>query len=162
MFRPMRRKKQELSLDEAKKILLNCNTGTLALLGDGGYPYSVPINYYFDGESKIYFHCAKQGHKTDAINKEERVSMSVIAKDEIYQQKFTTLYESVIIFGKAKIIYEQTLINRICKQLTEKLCPDKTALEIEKEINTYGSNMYIVEITAEHITGKRCIELINQ
>ena len=44
-------------------------SGVLALSGDDGYPYAVPISYIYDGE-KLYFHSARQGHKLDAIGRE--------------------------------------------------------------------------------------------
>ncbi len=161
MFRPMRRSRQELSVAETKKILSDHSTGTLALLGDEGYPYSLPINYYFDGNDKIYFHCAKQGHKLDAVKRNEKVSMSVIARDEIYQEKFTTLYVSAVVFGKAKILENQNEINLYCTRLAEKLCPDNIK-NIPAEINSSASAFTIVEITIEHMTGKECIELTRQ
>ena len=65
-FRAMRRKRQQLSKEESISILQKSTAGTLALLGDGGYPYAVPISYvYADG--KLYFHSALSGHKVDAI-----------------------------------------------------------------------------------------------
>ena len=55
VFRQMRRKGQELSVEENISILRKATAGTLALLGDNGYPYTVPISYvYADG--KLYFH----------------------------------------------------------------------------------------------------------
>ena len=64
----MRRKKQELSPQENADILYRGTSGVLALSGDEDYPYAVPMSYVYDGE-KIYFHCAKSGHKLDAIQK---------------------------------------------------------------------------------------------
>ena len=50
-FRAMRRKRQQLSEAESIHILEKDTSGTLALLGDGGYPYAVPISYvYADGK----------------------------------------------------------------------------------------------------------------
>lgn len=57
MFREMRRKKQLLSNEESIEILKNGTSGVLALLGDNGYPYAVPMSYVYDN-SKIYFHSA--------------------------------------------------------------------------------------------------------
>ena len=66
MFREMRRKRQLLPPEESLAILERMTGGTLALHGDNGYPYAVPVSYvYADG--KIYFHGAVQGHKMDAI-----------------------------------------------------------------------------------------------
>lgn len=71
MFREMRRKRQLLSDEESEAILRKMPHGVLALHGDGGYPYAVPVSYvYADG--KIYFHSALEGHKVDAIRQDAR------------------------------------------------------------------------------------------
>ena len=57
MFRPMRRFKQALPEEECRKVLEEEKRGTLALAGDEGYPYALPINYYYHRETgRIYFH----------------------------------------------------------------------------------------------------------
>ena len=52
MFREMRRKKQQLSADEVEEILKKHNTCTLALSGDDGYPYSLPISYAYRSQNR--------------------------------------------------------------------------------------------------------------
>ena len=75
MFRELTRKKQKLSDQECKEILLQEVRGVLAVNGDGGYPYALPINYYFDeANNKIYFHSGKVGHKMDALANSDKVS----------------------------------------------------------------------------------------
>lgn len=54
-FREMRRKRQQLSEEESIGILQKATAGTLALLGDNGYPYAVPISYVY-ANGKLYFH----------------------------------------------------------------------------------------------------------
>ena len=50
-FRDMRRKRQQLSEAEIIGILQKATSGTLALLGDNGYHYAVPVNYvYHEGK----------------------------------------------------------------------------------------------------------------
>ena len=66
MFRKMRRFKQQLSEEECLEILKTAKRGVLAVLGDEGYPYAVPLDFVYE-DGKIYFHCAKEGHKLDAI-----------------------------------------------------------------------------------------------
>ena len=59
-FREMRRKRQQLSNEDSIAILEKTTSGALALLGDNGYPYALPISYvYADG--KLYFHSALSG-----------------------------------------------------------------------------------------------------
>ena len=82
MFRPMRRFKQALSPEECRAVLERGTSGVLALTGDGGWPYAVPLSYvYADG--KLYFHSAKSGHKVDAIRSCPRASFCVIDQDHI-------------------------------------------------------------------------------
>ena len=73
MFRAMRRAKQQLSEEECDRILTGASSGVLCVSGDGGYPYGVPISYAYDKAKKaIYFHCAKEGHKIDAIRRNDK------------------------------------------------------------------------------------------
>ena len=59
MFREMRRKKQEITKEECNNVLVKEKRGALAVIGDDGYPYTIPLNFYFDEKSeKIYFHAA--------------------------------------------------------------------------------------------------------
>ena len=60
MFREMRRFKQSLDKAECEKILREGKSGVLAVAGDDGYPYAVPMSYFYH-EDKIYFHSAKSG-----------------------------------------------------------------------------------------------------
>ena len=105
-FREMRRKRQQLSNDESVAILEKATAGTLALLGDEDYPYTVPISYvYYDG--KLYFHSALAGHKVDAIRKCDKASFCVIEQDDVQPKKYTTFFRSVIAFGRIHIIEDE-------------------------------------------------------
>ena len=95
----MRRKRQQLSDEESYAILQKATSGTLALLGDGGYPYAVPISYVFC-EGKLYFHSALSGHKVDAIRSCDRASFCVVAQDDVKPELYTTFFRSVIAFGR--------------------------------------------------------------
>ena len=103
MFREMRRSKQVLSQETAEKILREGEFGVLALSGDDGYSYAVPINYAVEG-NKIYFHSAKTGHKLDAIRNNDKVSFCVVDKHEVVAEEFTTYFTSAIAFGRIKIV----------------------------------------------------------
>ena len=49
MFREMRRRRQQLSPEECKRILAEGTSGVLALAEDGGYSYTVRLSYVYDG-----------------------------------------------------------------------------------------------------------------
>lgn len=160
MFRPMRRFKQELSESECIDILNNGKTAVLAVLGDDDYPYTVPLNYvYYNG--KIYLHCAKEGHKLDAIKNHDKVSICVVAQDDIVEEKYTTYFKSVVCFGRAKRMTDESLMRESVKALAEKYCP--TQLDgIPTEVESEFSILAMIEIEIEHMSGKQCRELINK
>lgn len=157
MFRSMRRKKQQLSEKEAVEILKNSTTCTLALSGDDGYAYSLPVNYvYIDGN--IYFHCAKQGHKIDSIKRNNKISLSVIEHDEIISENFTDKFKSVIVFGQAQIIEDEDKIKSICIVLAKRLCPGEDIQKILEETEKAKNLTSVVKIIPRHITGKEGLE----
>ncbi len=159
-FRPMRRIRQQLPADETIKILHDSTAGVLAVCGDNGYPYAVPVSYvYADG--KIYFHSALQGHKIDAICSNPKVSFCVIDKDDIKPQEFTTYFRSVIAFGKARIIEDDAEKMSTLRLLATRYSDSSVTPEMtDKEIAGGFDHMLMVEITIEHITGKEAIELV--
>ncbi len=106
MFREMRRKKQLLSEAETIEILKTGTSGVLGVSGDDGYPYTVPLSYVYQ-DGKLFFHCAQEGHKIDAIGRNDKVSFCVIHQDKIIPEKFTTHYRSAIAFGRARILTDE-------------------------------------------------------
>ena len=84
MFREMRRIRQQISQEECVEILNCATSGVLGLHGDDGYPYTVPVSFVGGtGLGIIGFHCAKTGHKIDAIRRDNKVSFTVIDRDEV-------------------------------------------------------------------------------
>lgn len=82
MFRPLRRKKRAISDEAARELLATCKRGVFAVNGDDGYPYAIPVNYFFDAEhDKIYFHGAKAGHKVDSLRRDDKVCFTVYGNE---------------------------------------------------------------------------------
>lgn len=151
MFRPMRRFKQMLPEEENIAVLERGQTGIMACLGDDGYPYTVPVNYvYVDG--KIFFHCAKTGHKIDAITSCDKVSFCVIDRDDVDAVAQSTNFRSVIVFGRARIIADDAERRLRVKQFGMKYAASEEAVDAEIEREWKG--LAVVEITPEHMTGK--------
>ena len=95
MFRPMRRHRQQLSQGDCAAILSRGTSGVLAVAGDGGYPYAVPLSYVYQ-EGTLFFHCAKAGHKLDALRRCSKASFCVIDQDQVVPPEYTTYFRSVI------------------------------------------------------------------
>ncbi|MBQ7011120.1 MAG: pyridoxamine 5'-phosphate oxidase family protein [Clostridia bacterium] len=151
MFRELTRKKQQLSPQECEEILKQEVRGVLAVNGDGGYPYALPINFYFDDESKkIYFHSGRVGHKLDAIANSNKVSFCVYDKGYHKDGHWSLNIRSVIIFGRIRIVddWSDELMTDFCKRFTD------DAEYIRSEIEKYGSNTAVLCLDIEHMTGK--------
>ena len=160
MFRAMRRVKQQLSRETAMEILQKNTSGTLALLGDEDYPYAVPLSYvYSDG--KLYFHSASTGHKIDAVAHHEKASFCVIDQDLIVPEKYTTLFRSVIAFGRAGLVENAEEKRQAITALAMKYAPDFPD-GIGPEVAASLDHMAIVEMTVEHLTGKEAKALAAQ
>lgn len=154
MFREMRRKAQQLSIEECQKIITDATSGVLAVYGDEGYPYTVPVSHVFS-DGKILFHCAREGHKIDSIRRNQKVSFCVVAQDEVMPKERTTAYISVIAFGRARIIEDEAGLRRIAGLIGEKFSseyPEESQEEIDSVIA--ANRMYCVEIEVDHMTGK--------
>lgn len=154
----MRRARQRLSREECIDILQWATSGVLAVMGDGGYPYAVPLSHvYADG--CLYFHSAQQGHKVDAIRFDSRCSFCVIAQDEVHPEAFTTHFKSVIAFGQIHIIEDDTERLAALRLLGRRHSPnDENGLM--HEINKDFARVLLLRLDIEHLTGKQAIELV--
>ena len=159
-FRPMRRSAQSLDEAECAAILEGAASGVLAVYGDGGYPYTVPVSHvYKDG--RLYFHCAKTGHKLDAIRRCDRVSFCVIDRDEVRPDELTTRYVSVIVFGRARIVSDEPGLRHIAGLMAAKYAAEHAeAARKETEEAIAADRLRGVEITVEHMSGKCARELM--
>ena len=151
MFRELTRKKQQLLDSECKEILKQELRGVLAVNGDGGYPYALPMNYYFDEENnRIYFHSGKSGHKMDSITNSDKVSFCVYDKGYHKDGHWSLNIKSVIIFGRIHIVnyWTDELMTEFCKRFT---CDTEY---INNEIERFKSSTAILCLEIEHMTGK--------
>ena len=160
MFREMRRKNQALPREECLRILNEHENGVLALSGDDGYPYTVPLNHScMDGN--IYFHCAVEGHKLDAIRSCDKATVCVIDADEVDAENATTRYRSVVVFGRVRLLEDENEKRRALIALGARFCPGREEA-IMQEINESIHHTGVIELTIEHISGKENKDLARQ
>jgi nitroimidazol reductase NimA-like FMN-containing flavoprotein (pyridoxamine 5'-phosphate oxidase superfamily) len=155
----MRRKKQLLSKEETIEILNTCTSGVLGVIGDDDYPYTVSVNYTFEN-NKLFFHCAKEGHKIDSIKRNDKVTFCVIEKDDVIQEAFDTDFRSVSIFGRARILTDDSEKRHALECIVEKFSPDYIR-EGQQVIQRQWNNVCVVEVKIEHMTGKAAIDIVN-
>lgn len=129
MFREMRRKNREISIDmakQAKQLLQSSRRGVLAVNGDDGYPYAIPINYLYDDEAqRIYFHGAKIGHKVDALRACDKVCFTVYGNETIRTDAWAPFMQSVVVFGRCHLKEAGLEALERLKQLAMKYYPSE-------------------------------------
>ncbi len=159
MFRKMRRVKCELENETAEKILREGSHGVLALSGDDGYNYAVPINYAVS-DNKIYFHSAITGHKLDAIKNNDKVSFCVVDRHEVIAEEFTTYFTSAIVFGKIRMAENDDEKILGLNLLAEKYSPAVDTEKRNTEIHGKLKATAVMVLEIEHLSGKAARELI--
>lgn len=154
-FRPMRRFKQQLQEDECADILQNASRGFLSVIGDGGYPYTVPINFlYKDG--MLFFHCAVEGHKLDAIRANDKACFTVIDEPQKEPGDWWYHVRSVICFGRVNVLEDEAGKDSRLRQLGAKYFP--AGYDLEADLQRNAARALILVFSFEHMSGKRVRE----
>lgn len=161
MSADMIRKAQRLDEQSCREILEKCTLGVLALSGTDGYPYALPLSYAPCGDA-IYFHCAVKGYKLDCIRGDARVSFCVVERDEVIPERFTTVYRSVIVYGRMSIVTDEGEVRRAAELLAKRYFPHKTDESIDAAIERTWGRLAALRLDIEHITGKQAGELVGK
>ncbi len=155
MFREMRRFKQQISAEECIQILKEQPRGVLSVLGDDDYPYGIPMDHWYCEENgKLYFHCAKTGHKLDAIRSHDKVSYCVYDQGFRKEGDWALNIRSVVVFCRARIVddSEEELKLKIATCLCRKFTDDEAYLQ--KELANAMPRAAFLELTPDYMTGK--------
>ena len=157
MFREMRRKRKQIDKESAETLLEQSRRGILAVNGDDGYPYAIPINYFYDRENqKIYFHGSRVGHKADALRKCDKVCFTVYGNETVKEDPWAPFVQSVVIFGRCHFLEADEKAMALLKQLAMKYYPNEQLADAE--ITQSGKAVQLFEIEIEHLSGKEVQE----
>ena len=133
MFRKMRRYRQQICQEDCLKILREEGRGVLAMIGEDGYPYAIPLDFlYNEGNGRIYFHCAMQGFKREG--------------------DWSWNVRSLVIFGRVREISDSMMIEEQVRALGMKYYPTREGVELEMKKSL--SRVCLLELTIDHMTGK--------
>lgn len=156
-FRSLARKHLQLTQAECIEVLDREKRGVLSVIGDEGYPYGMPMNHFYEQKSGcIYFHCGKDGHRTDALRRCDKVSFCVYDQGERLTGDWAYHVRSVVVFGRTELIDDEQEIISITRKLCYKFTDDEDY--IQNEITNYASKTLLIKLTPEHICGKRVKE----
>ena len=157
MFRPIKKKKSELSTEATKELLRNSRRGVLAVNGDDGYPYAIPINYFYDDDAqKLYFHGARAGYKVDALRACDKVCFTVYGNETIKEEDWAPFVQSVVVFGRCHLVESGARATTLLKQFAMKYYPSEQL--VDENIVHAGKDVQIFEIEVEYLSGKEIQE----
>lgn len=118
----MRRKERERGAEFIRQVMDSCAYMVLAMTGADGLPYCVPVTPVRSGEN-IYFHCAPEGEKVEALRANPRVAMAFVGETETVPRKFTARYSSVLARGTAGEVTEEHEKVEALRLLCQRHCP---------------------------------------
>lgn len=151
MFNEIRRQDRKIETIEAVEILKKGEYGVMSTVSENGYAYGVPLSYVYINDS-IYFHSAITGNKLDNIRNNNKVSFCVVGDTNILPDMFSTMYESVIVFGKAVEVHDTEKYEALLA-LVDKYSNQYIA-EGEEFIRKASNKIKVIKICIERITGK--------
>jgi nitroimidazol reductase NimA-like FMN-containing flavoprotein (pyridoxamine 5'-phosphate oxidase superfamily) len=149
----MRRKDRETSREEALLILDHSPWGVLSAVDSNNEPYCIPLSLVRDGDW-LYFHGAVEGQKIDILRARNKVCIAFVNNVEYPDDKFTTFYESAVVFGTAEELHDDEEKLHGLRLISERFMPDNMKA-FDGEINKYFARTRVWKIHIDEITGKR-------
>lgn len=148
----MRRTDRQMDMDSAWQAVDACGFATVSMLLPEGEPYCVPLSIARIGET-LYFHCAQEGLKLEALRKHPAVCVSCVGMAEPVHDKFTTRYTSAILTGTAREVTDEAEKIRALRAICEKYTPENMS-RFDAAIAQSLSRTGIWRIDVTDITGK--------
>ena len=153
MFRELTRKKKELPREDCVSLLQSEKRGVLSVLGDGGYPYGMPMDHWYDeAADTLYFHCGRVGHRLDALRECDKASYCCVGAPEDIEGDWAKRVKSVIAFGRVEILDDYDPVVDIMTKLCHKFTQDEAY--IAREIEQFGRSTLLLALHIEHMCGK--------
>ena len=157
MFRNLTRKHKAASREECIRLLETEKRGVLAVQGDGGYPYAMPMNHWYDPESGcIWFHAGHGGHREDALRRCDKAPFCVYDEGWTSPGDWAKNVTSVIVFGRVELVEDMDEIVRVGTALSRKFIQDEA--HIRSEVEKGKAITVLLKLTPEHMCGKHVKE----
>ena len=157
MFRELTRKNRAATREECIRLLESEKRGVLAVHGDGGYPYCMPMNHWYDPDTGcLWFHAGHGGHREDALRRCGKVSYCVHDEGYVNPGEWAKNVLSVIVFGQMALVEDMDEIIRVGTALSRKFIQDEEY--IRREIAASARKTVLLKLTPEHICGKHVRE----
>ena len=128
--------------------------GVLSLIDTEGRPYGIPVNYVWDGQDRIYLHCAPEGKKLNAIRRQAEASFCVVGCTHVVSHKFTTGYESIVMKCRAQIGLSVDERRHALRLLLEKYSPHDLEVGLKYAEKSFHRTE-IIRLDIQEYSGKQ-------
>ncbi len=136
------------NLDEAKYI-------TMAMVDADG-PYLVTLTHAYDhGRNAIYFHCAHDGRKVDALKRDNRVWGQALKDLGYVEGRCDHLYETTQFKGKVRFVDDMAEKRHALELMIRKNDSNPEKLMREQLTEDSLARVNIGRIDIEFMSGKR-------
>ncbi|MCW4013387.1 MAG: pyridoxamine 5'-phosphate oxidase family protein [Candidatus Bathyarchaeota archaeon] len=156
----IRRQDKEIKDPEKlKKILLETDYVTLALVKDGE-PYLVSLSHAYDEEENcIYFHSASEGKKLDYMRASPVVWGQALLDHGYHKGQCSHLYASVMFKGKIEFIEDLETKRHVFRAMVNQIEPEPESI-MDRMINSEGiPSTAVGRIRIDYMSGKKSAEV---
>lgn len=149
------------SKEKIKEFLDKEHVGRIATIDQNGYPQVIPMNFVFLNDA-IYMHSHTKGEKLENVTRNDKVGFEVDRELEFLPSYFEdpkdasladTLYISVVIKGKGKIVNDRQEKTNALNGLMKKYQPEGRYEPISSDMHVLDE-VAIIKVTPDMIRGK--------
>jgi len=149
------------SKEKIKEFLDKEHVGRIATIDQNGYPQIIPMNFVFLNDA-IYMHSHTKGEKLENVTRNEKVGFEVDRELEFLPSYFEdpkdasladTLYISVVIKGKGKIVNDKQEKTNALNGLMKKYQPEDRYEPISPEMPVLDE-VAIIKVMPDSMRGK--------
>lgn len=149
------------SKEKIKEFLDKEHVGRIATIDQNGYPQVIPMNFVFLNDA-IYMHSHTKGEKLENVTRNDKVGFEVDRELEFLPSYFEdpkdasladTLYISVVIKGKGKIVNDRQEKTNALNGLMKKYQPEGRYEPISSDMHVLDE-VAIIKIMPDSMHGK--------
>jgi len=149
------------SKEKIKEFLDKEHIGRIATIDQNGYPQIIPMNFVFLNDA-IYMHSHTKGEKLENVTRNDKVGFEVDRELEFLPSYFEdpkdasladTLYISVVIKGKGKIVNDKQEKTNALNGLMKKYQPEGRYEPISSDMHVLDE-VAIIKVMPDSMRGK--------
>ncbi len=160
-MRDIRRKEKEVT-DRAEmvRVLVAARYITMAMCDEDG-PYLATLTHGYDERrNAIYFHCAHEGRKVDALKRDNRVWGQAMVDLGYAEGSCDHLYETTQFRGKVTFVQDMDEKRHALMVMIHKNERDPGTVVAEQVTDESVKNVNIGRIDIDLMTGKRSAKVV--